>query len=317
MEARSNHIVVGSAVLALLAAVIAFTIWLAGLTAGAHKQYDIFFKQAVDGIAKGAAVTFSGVPIGQVQDIALYQPNPEFVKVRIAVNEDVPVLQGTTASISSVGFTGLPLIQLQGAVKGAPPITDLGPAGVPSIPSKTAGLGALLSNAPQLIERLSTLTERLTELVSDRNQASIAGILSNVHSLSRTLAHQGPQVAATLEQTRLTIKQAGSAADQIGALAGSTTALVNQEGTPLLADLRRTIVAAEKSMNTLDSAVTDTRPALQTLSSQTLPEATQLISDLRAMSQSLNSVAARLDQGGATALIGQQPLPDYNPKAKR
>jgi len=316
METRSNHIFVGGAVLALLAAVVAFTVWLAGLTGGAHKQYDIFFKQAVDGIAKGAAVTFSGVPIGQVKEIELWKPNPEFVKVRIVVNEDVPVLQGTTASISSVGFTGQPLIQLQGAVKGAPPITDIGPAGVPSIPTKTAGLGALLSNAPQLIERLSTLTERLTELVSDKNQASIAGILSNVHDLSRTLAKQGPNVQATLEQTKLTIKQAGAAADQIGVLAGNTNALVNDQGKPMLVDLRRTISAAEKSMTNLDAAVSDTRPALQTLSNQTLPEATQLISDLRAMSQSLNSVATRLDQGGAAALLSQPPLPDYKPRAK-
>ncbi len=314
METRSNNIFVGSVVLGLLVAIIAFVVWLAGISGGAHKQYDVFFKQAVDGIAKGAAVTFSGVPIGQVKEIALWQPNPEFVKVRIVVNEDVPVLQGTTASISSVGFTGQPLIQLQGAVKGAPPITDIGPGGVPSIPTKTAGLGALLNNAPQLLERLSTLAERLTELVSDKNQASIAGILSNVHDLSRTLASQGPAVRETLEQTKLTIKQAGAAADQIGVLAGNTNALVNDEGKPMVADLRRTINAAQKSMVSLEAAVSDTRPALHTLSNQTLPEAAQLIGDLRAMSQSLNAVASRLDQGGATAILSPPALPDYKPK---
>jgi phospholipid/cholesterol/gamma-HCH transport system substrate-binding protein len=316
METRSNHIFVGGAVLALLAAVIAFTFWLAGLSGGAHKQYDIFFKTAVDGIAKGASVTFSGVPIGQVKDIALWQPNPEFVKVRIAVNEDVPVLQGTTASISSVGFTGLPLIQLQGAVKGAPPITENGPGGVPTIPTKTAGLGALLNNAPQLIERLSTLTERLTELVSDKNQASIARILGNVQDLTGSLASQGPQFKATLEQTKQTIKQAGTAADQITLLAGNTNTLVNEQGKPMLEDLRHTINAAQKSMNSLDAAVSDVRPGLQTLSNQTMPEATQLISDLRAMSQSLNAVASKLDNGGASALLSQPALPDYNPKGK-
>ena len=38
------------------------------------------------------------------------------------------------------------------------------PFGVPVIPTKTGGLGAILNSAPQLLERLSTLTERLTGL---------------------------------------------------------------------------------------------------------------------------------------------------------
>ncbi len=316
METRSNNVVVGAVVLLLLAAVAAFTIWLAGISGGAHKQYDIFFKQSVDGISKGAAVTFSGVPAGQVKEISLWQPNPEFVRVRIVVNEDVPVLQGTTASISGVGFTGVSQVSLEGATKGALPITELGPAGVPTIPAKRGGLGALLNNAPQLVERLSTLTERLTEMVSDKNQASIAAILVNVKDLTKSLRDQGPEIHQTLEQTKLTIKQAGDAAAQIGTLAGSTSTLVDDQGKPMLVELRKTINAAQTSMDSLNAAVSDARPGLQTLSNETLPQANQLIGDLRAMSQSLNAVASRLDQGGATAILSPPPLPDYKPKAK-
>jgi len=316
METRSNNIVVGSVVLLLLAALAAFTVWLAGLSGGAHKQYDIFFKQSVEGISKGAAVTFSGVQAGQVKEIALWQPNPEFVRVRIVVDQDVPVLQGTTASISGVGFTGVSNIQLEGATKGAAPITDLGPAGVPTIPAKRAGLGALLNNAPQLVDRLSTLAERLNEMVSDKNQASIAAILVNIKDLTRTLRDQGPEIRATLQQTQLTIKQAGDAADKIGQLAQNTQVLVDEQGKPMLADLRKTINSAQKSMDSLNAAVEDVRPGLQTLSSETLPQANQLITDLRAMSQSLNAVASRLDQGGATAILSPPALPEYHAKAK-
>src|SRR3546814_10811475 len=103
---------------------------------------------------------------------------PSFVRVRISVKEDVPVLQGTTATIQGVGFTGVSEIQLDGAVKGAPPIAcpldnirSACPDGVPLIPTKPGALGELLNNAPLLLERLTTLTARLTELLSDRNQA--------------------------------------------------------------------------------------------------------------------------------------------------
>jgi len=78
METRSNHILVGSVVLGLLAAVLIFTVWLARLSGGNEKIYDIFFKTSVDGLAKGSAVTFAGVPSGQVKEIKLWPLDPQF-----------------------------------------------------------------------------------------------------------------------------------------------------------------------------------------------------------------------------------------------
>src|SRR3546814_105800 len=194
------------------------------------------FQQSVNGLAKGSGVTFSGVPSGQVKEIQLWKKDPSFVRVRISVKEDVPVLQGTTATIQGVGFTGVSEIQLDGAVKGAPPIAcpldnirSACPDGVPVIPTKPGALGELLNNAPLLLERLTTLTERLTELLSDRNQASIAGILDNVEDLTKALADRGPEIAATLAQTRIAIQQAGDEAEQIGQLAGKTNELLDRK----------------------------------------------------------------------------------------
>ena len=108
---------------------------------------------------QGLASVRVGVPSGQVKHIELWRDNPGFVRVRIEVKSETPILQGTTASLQG-SFTGPSSILLDGAVKGAPPIADVGPAGAPVIPTKRSGLGALLNNAPQLLERISTLTER-------------------------------------------------------------------------------------------------------------------------------------------------------------
>jgi phospholipid/cholesterol/gamma-HCH transport system substrate-binding protein len=314
METRSNHILVGGMTLLLLAGLTAFLIWLAGLGNSEKKEYDIFFKQSVEGIARGSAVSFSGVPSGEVKHIELWKPNPEFVRVRISVNEELPVLVGTTASIQAVSFTGPSQIQLSGAVKGAPPISEPGPAGAPVIPTRTAGLGALLNNAPQLIERLSTLTERLTEVLNDRNQKAIGSILTNVDSVTGDLAKSGPDVRATLAETRLAVRQAGAAADQFAKLANSTSGLVDNEGKPMIAELRQTAIQAQKSLANLDSVIGEARPGLQALSNQTVPEVGQLVRDLRATSEALGSVATKLDQGGATAILGPPALPDYKPR---
>ena len=122
METRSNHVLVGGVVLAILAVALAFIVWMSQVGTGHQRQYDIFFPNSVDGLAKGSAVTFSGVPVGKIDDIKLLPDSPELVRVRISVDENTPILQGTSATIAGVGFTGVSEINLDGAVTGAPAI---------------------------------------------------------------------------------------------------------------------------------------------------------------------------------------------------
>jgi phospholipid/cholesterol/gamma-HCH transport system substrate-binding protein len=291
-------------------------VWISRFGAEGKREYDILFKQSVDGLAKGSAVNFSGVPIGQVKDIKLDAKSPEFVRVRVSVEEKTPILLGTTAAIQG-SFTGPSTVQLDGAQAGRPLIdcsNSACPLGVPLIPAKPGGLGALLSNAPQLLERLTTLTERLTALLSDRNQASIAGILDNTNRLSKALSDRGPEIAATLAETRIAIQKAGVASQQIGELAATTNGLLANDVKPTLGNLNKAVASAQKSMDTLDAAIGDARPGLQNFSKQTIPELGQLIHDLRQMSQSLSSVADKVDRGGAGSIVGSPKLPDYKGK---
>jgi phospholipid/cholesterol/gamma-HCH transport system substrate-binding protein len=320
METRSNHILVGSVVLILLAAIIGAAFWFSRISDGQNREFDIFFKQSVNGLAKGSSVAYAGVPSGQVKSIELWERDPSFVRVRIVVDNKTPILEGTTATIQGVGFTGVSEIQLDGAVKGAPPITcpDQNPQascpeGVPIIPTKPGALGELLNSAPQLLQRLSTLTERLTEVLDDRNQKHIAGILANTDRLTDALADRGPEIAATIAETRVTLQKAGVAAEQIGQLAETTNGLLNNEGRPLIADLRGAVASANKAMAALDATVSEARPGVQAFSKQTVPELGLLVRDLRQMSQAFRSVAEKLDQQGAGSLVGSPKLPDYRP----
>lgn len=320
METRSNHVLVGAVVLILLAVLALFIVWLARLSGGDERQYDIFFSQSVDGLSPGSAVSFSGVPSGQVKTIEFWPPDPQLVRVRITVKRDVPILEGTTATIQS-SFTGPSAVQLEGAIKGAPPIhcpeehpKASCPLGVPVIPTKPGGLGAIFSSAPKLLERLTTLTERLTELMSDKNQASIAGILANTNRLTDALADRGPEIAATLAETRIAVQKFGVATEQIGALAKTTNGVVADDVKPTIANLNQTIASAKKSMDALEAMLNDARPGVQAFSKKTVPEVGQLIQDLRQMAASLSSVADKIDQGGASSLISSPQLPDYKPK---
>lgn len=321
METKSNYILVGAVTLLLLGALAGFTIWLAGFNEGEQKEYDVFFQQSVNGLAKGSGVAFAGVPVGKIEQISLWEPDPEFVRVRIKIDSKVPVLQGTVATIAGVGFTGVSEIQLDGAVKGAPAIIcpeekpeTACPAGAPIIPTKPGALGELLNSAPLLLERLSTLTERLTNILSDKNEESIENILNNVEELSGSLAATSPQLDGAIAEAQSAMRKAGSAADSLTALSGSANSLIEQDGRPAMQELQKTLKSANGSLGQLEKTLAAAEPGIATLSGETLPEITALTRDLREASRSIKGITEKLDQEGAGSLIGAPPLPDYKPK---
>lgn len=312
METRANHIWVGTVTLALLAVLAAFIIWIARLGQTNQQEYDVFFKQSVDGLSKGSAVNFSGVPVGQVKTIELWKKDPSFVRVRISLNEDVPVLLGTTATIQS-GFTGVSNIQLEGAVRGAPELTEKGPEGVPVIPTKRGGLGELLNTAPLLLERLATLTERMTTVFSDKNQQSIENILSNTDRLTGQLAKSSPEVQRTMVELQKTLLEAQVALKSFEQIAANTDATLNGEGKQMLQQFRTSLKSIDKTSDTLNAALADARPAARQLNETTLPQAEAAIRDLRATTRALRDLTEKVNDQGAGALLGGDKLPEYKP----
>jgi phospholipid/cholesterol/gamma-HCH transport system substrate-binding protein len=317
METRSNYIMVGAVTVALLVGVLLFIVWLAGLSNKETKCFDIYFAQGVSGLNKGSNVTFSGVPVGQVNKISLLPNRPEFVWVRISVDEQTPVLQGTSAQIHGVGFTGVSEIQLTGAVRGSRPISQIGPQGCPVVPTSSGGLGALLNSAPELIDHIQKLTERLTELLSDKNQNAIADILENIDTTTKVLADRAPDLAETMAQTRIAVRNAGIAAEHVTALTDSTNRLINEQAGPAAADLRKSIASIQQAADNLNGMISDARPGVQNLSKTTLPEASRLVHDLRELTQSLQGLSDRLNQQGIGGALGPEKLPDYKPGKRK
>lgn len=313
METRSHYATVGAIVVALTVGMFVAVIWLANYSGATDKRFDIFFKQSVNGLAVGSPVAFNGVPVGKIDEIKLLPDTPQFVRVRISISKEVPVLQGTTAAVEGVGFTGVSQIQLSGAMQGADPITKKGPYGVPVIPPRVGGFGAILASAPELLNNVSRLTERLADVLDPANRKSLAGILSNTEKVTGALAERAPEIAQTVVEARETLKVATATLKRIDALAASTNTLLTEDGKPLVADLRRTIANADKTLARIEAVAGAAQPGLETLSSETLPEVNRLLRDLQGLTNQLGAVAAKLDEDPAGALVGGRSLPEYVP----
>jgi len=312
METRANQVWVGVVTLALLAMMAGFALWLAHLSANDRKLYDIYFRQSVDGLAKGTQVSYAGVPSGQITQIELSHNDPGLVRVRVALNRDVPILLGTSATIQG-SFTGVSNIQLGGGVAGAPPIGGQGPDGVPVIPTKRSGLGELLSNAPQLMAQISTLTERVTNLMSDKNQKAITGILANTQRLTGNLADASPQLTQALADLDQTLVQARDTLSEFQRVAGTVNGQLDANGNSLARQLSDTLKSAQAAADALKATANQADPAVHRITSDTLPQAEAAIRELRATSRALRDLTEKIDNQGAAAAIGAPKLPEYHP----
>ena len=313
METRSNYVMVGAVTVALLIGTLLFIVWLAGLSNKQTKCYDIYFAEGVGGLNKGSNVSFSGVPVGQVSKISLLPNRPEFVWVRIDVDSQTPVLQGTSAQIHGVGFTGVSEIQLTGAERGRPAIQQMGPQGCPVIPATSGGISALLNSAPELIDRIQRLTERLTELLSDKNQNSISDILENIDATTAELRKHAPEMGDTIAEIKIASHNAGIAANNVAALSNNANQLVSGPGRESIENLNKAIISARQAADNLNAMIGDARPGVQNFSKETLPEANKLVHDLRDLSQSLKQVSDRINRQGVGGALGPEKLPDYKP----
>ena len=135
--------------------------------------------------------------------------------------------------------------------------------------------------------------------------------MKNVETLTGALAARGPEMAAAIAETHVTMQKVGATADEITKLIGTTNGLLDEEGRPLLKDLRATMQSANRSLDTLDKTIAEAQPGVRIFSRDTMPEMSLLVRDLREMSKSLRAISEKLDQQGAGAILGDPPLPDY------
>ena len=118
METRANHVLVGSFVLALVAAAVVAALWLSKIELDRTQvRFLIYFQGNVTGLNIGSAVRYRGVPVGNVIDIRIDPENVERVRVLIEVTDDTPVKRDTIASLGIQGITGIAFIQLSGGTQ--------------------------------------------------------------------------------------------------------------------------------------------------------------------------------------------------------
>lgn len=88
------------------------------------KEKDIYYIKyenvSVSGLDAGSAVKYLGVHIGSVEKIEINPENISQIIVTIGVRHGTPIKQDVVADISTIGITGLKIIELRGGTQDAP-----------------------------------------------------------------------------------------------------------------------------------------------------------------------------------------------------
>lgn len=173
------------------------------------QRLDAVFK-SVAGLDDKASVRIAGVRVGRVDGVGLEGSQ---ARITLALDKPLPLTQGTTARIASLGLLGEKYIELIPGPPNAPPLppnavligstppgfdeamaklNDIGS----SIQQITGSLGGsdLGGNVNKLLDDIRLTSAELRALIAE-NRANVGSTIRNFDQFSATLARELPRLA--------------------------------------------------------------------------------------------------------------------------
>ena len=164
--------------------------------------YYVLFGESVSGLELGSQVKYSGVRVGTVEEVEVFEENLEQIRVTIALVEDTPVRTDTRAVLRYQGITGLKFIELQGGTEEADPLPPRS-----YIPAEQGVMAQLTDRADDISRKVDQILDNLLIITGPENQARIASALAtfdemvvSVNTLSRELAQAAATMNALLQK---------------------------------------------------------------------------------------------------------------------
>jgi phospholipid/cholesterol/gamma-HCH transport system substrate-binding protein len=323
MEIRASYLVVGAAVLALLAGLAAFSVWLVRADVDQNTaRYEIAFEGSVSGLPPGGQVLYRGIPVGRVAEIRIDPDNVENVLVAVDIERNTPIKEDTVATLEFQGLTGIAYVQLRGGTQGSARLDpDAEPS--PRIASRRSALERVFDSTPELLAQAVALVGRLSLLLTDENLEAVAGILRNVETVTATLAARSDTIdtalAGAAEMTgavRDTSTEVRSLASDLRQLTGrvdSQVAGVSGDLVATLTELQGAAASLTGAAGQLEQLLGQLEQPVDDFAATGLYEFTQLVGETRLLVAALNRIAKEFERDPAGFLIGRS-VRGYEPE---
>jgi paraquat-inducible protein B len=318
MRRRANALLIGLFVVgALFLAVIVVAVLGSGWFRW-EKTYVLYFQGSVMGLGKGSPVTFKGVRVGSVSNIAIrFNPTTLAFFVPVYIDVDPSKLQAYDSNVSGRAYDMAPLtkkglrgqLQMQSYVTGQLVVAldffpgtpenlvglEKGYPEIPTIPSRTEEISKTLGQLP-----LNELTQALLQAVRSIDRVVNApGIARGMDSLNATLAEISG-LARTIQ------REIGPLATNLKNISQSTQATLSRAQTSFqeaqlketMATVRSMMNEAEKTLGTARRNLSEGSPIMHDL------EAT--LRDLAASARSIRATADYVEQHPEALIRGKR-----------
>lgn len=216
MEPDKNYLFVGAFIVAMVAFMLGFVVWLVDNDAGDYTTYQMFVGESVNGLSLGSQVKYRGVTVGKVSKIEIAKSNPAKIRIEMEVLESTPVTTSTVAVIQIQGITGVSYIDLRGRIAlGQPKIGLKGNNKIPIIPSAPSEFRQIVDTIPDLLQKFTELAEKFGSFASDENQKRFSNIMVNLEKFSTDVGADQINGRTLVQDLHTTVRNLGEAANTI------------------------------------------------------------------------------------------------------
>lgn len=309
METRAAHIAVGAFVLALIAGIIVFVIWIGKFQQEAVVYFSVRFTGSVTGLEPGNPVRYRGILVGRVAAIGIDPENSNLILVTIEVAQGTPVRGDSVASLEVSGIAGVTYVQISGGSMESQMLPQRTSPPYPEIAAKPSKLEQLFEGAPALVGRLNELADKFGEVLSQDNVKAISDTLAHLETVTRALSDQSGGMGDLLENGAAAAEQVRAASVEFQLLAQdlrSEVKLIGGTARTAVEDIEGTARSFSAVAGQLEAMLRENRATIRDFSTYGLYEATQLMTEMRLLVATLSRVSAQIERDPARFFFGDR-----------
>ncbi len=299
MQRQINYALVGLFVILLGAAWLAISLWLAlGDFSVQYKTYRVYLDESVSGLYIDAPVKYRGVEIGKVSEIRLNPAVTGQVQLTLDIDASAPIKEDTIAVLTVQGLTGIAFVDLSGGSLESPPLQAEAGEPFPVIRTGPSFFARLDTSGTELMTNLNVLAHGLANVVDADGAQALREILDNIRQVTAVLASRQAELESSVHDAARLLEGSAQAAERLPELMARVDTTAQAFETMALS-----VGGAGERIN---AYIENTGVGLQQFSQQTLPELGALISELRRLADTLQGIAARMEEDPRVLLYGRE-----------
>lgn len=302
METKVNYAIVGLFVIVVTAIAFIILLWLSvGVSKKTYTPYLVYIQESVSGLSLDSPVKYNGVEVGKVKEIHLRKDNPEQVIVLLDIEQGTPITTDTFAELDAQSLTGIAYLELSGGKPGSPPLKATDDQEYPVIQSKPSLMFRVDAAISRVTVNADEVAQSIKKLLNKENLDAFQTILQNLKAVSLELGKNAQKFDLIINDSQKTFANTAKASEKFTGTLGKIDTAADSF-TVMVKDFTR---IGQESRTTFEN----TSVALKNLNDDLIPQVTDVVGDIQAMTENLKQLSQQLEQNPSVIIRGRTPSP--------